>query len=143
MDNATWPTFLSDPRQILDLYDQPPALNRCDLFYVHIDERDTSITFGFETRELPARPRQKWKKKPFNSIRFFISFTGISRIRINGWESPGEKEVEISRHGEDELTVHVTSKASELSNASDLAFQAESASLTHSAAQLMAPGSGP
>lgn len=136
MDNATWATFLSDPRQILDLYDQPPALDRCNLFYFHIDERDTSITFGFETRELPERPHQKWREKPFNSIRFFIYFTGTSHLHINGWESPGKKSIDISRCGEDELTVQVTNIAS------DLSFQAESASVTLSSAHLVAPGSG-
>ncbi|WP_371791083.1 immunity 50 family protein [Streptomyces sp. NBC_01471] len=137
MDNATWPTFLSDPRKVLDLYDQPPALDRCDLFYVHIDERDTSITFGFDTSELPAHPRQKWKEKPFNSIRFFISFTGTSQLHVNGWESPGQKNVGISRDSEDELRVQVASDGSSLS------FRAKSASVTHSTAQLTASDSYP
>ncbi|WP_326694249.1 Imm50 family immunity protein [Streptomyces sp. NBC_01766] len=125
MGDTDWTAFLSNPRDVLDLYEEPPLLGGCDLFYLHIDERDTSITFGFETRELPAHPRQEWKEKPFNSIDFFISFAGVSQLHIDGWVNPGQKEIDISRNADGGFAVRVAS------DGSDLDFLAESISLTH------------
>ncbi|MEV6792756.1 Imm50 family immunity protein [Streptomyces sp. NPDC051320] len=135
MDKNGWPTFLSDPSDIFELYDRPPALGSCDLFYVHIDERETSITFGFETRQPPSRPKQKWKEKEFNSINFFLYFTGTSQLRINGWGCPGQKNVDILRGDEGGMNVRVSSDGSHIE------FRAESASIAHVRAFLAASGS--
>jgi hypothetical protein len=134
MDGTDWTTFLTNPSDVLDLYDKPPTVDSCDLFYLHIDERDTSITFGFDSRELPARPLQKWQEKEFNSIEFFVSFIKVSHLSVDGWESQGQKKIRISRNSAGEMVIRVTS------DGSNLAFRAESASVTHFHPYLAAPG---
>lgn len=42
MSVSLWP-------ELAALYETPPDLSSCRLYYVHVDERDISVTLGFET----------------------------------------------------------------------------------------------
>ena len=79
-----------------DLYDSPPDLSRCDLFYVHIDERGNSVTLGFDTSHLPARPLPEWQEKDFNAFEFHLKFNSVSELRVSGWSAPALKTVLMS-----------------------------------------------
>ncbi|MDX5572598.1 Imm50 family immunity protein [Streptomyces griseus] len=70
--------------ELTALYETPPDLSSCPLYYVHVDERDTSVTLGFETARLPDRPRAEWVGKRYDTVRFFVVFTGVDELRITG-----------------------------------------------------------
>ncbi|MFJ4336916.1 Imm50 family immunity protein [Streptomyces sp. NPDC088915] len=77
MDLPLWP-------ELAALYETPPDLSSCPLYYVHVDERDTSVTLGFETSRLPDRPRPEWEGRQYNTVRFFVVFTGVDELRFTG-----------------------------------------------------------
>ncbi|MFB7027725.1 MULTISPECIES: Imm50 family immunity protein [unclassified Streptomyces] len=77
MNLPLWP-------ELAALYETPPDLSSCPLYYVHVDERDTSVTLGFETSRLPDRPRPEWEGEQHNTLRFFVVFTGVDELRITG-----------------------------------------------------------
>ncbi|MGW7450464.1 Imm50 family immunity protein [Streptomyces sp. NPDC054787] len=77
MDLPLWP-------ELAALYAAPPDLSSCPLYYVHVDERDTSVTLGFETRRLPDHPVPEWAEKRYNTLRFFVVFTDVDELRITG-----------------------------------------------------------
>ncbi|MFC8176866.1 Imm50 family immunity protein [Streptomyces sp. NPDC057242] len=70
--------------ELAALYETPPDLSSCPLYYVHVDERDTSVALGFETSRLPDHPRPEWEREQHNTLRFFVVFTGVDELRITG-----------------------------------------------------------
>ncbi|MEV6578109.1 Imm50 family immunity protein [Streptomyces sp. NPDC051582] len=80
------------------LYEVPPELGSCDLYDVHIDERDTSVTFGFETASLPDHPLPEWGEPgaAYNTLYFTLVFTGVRDLRISGIRAEAEHEVRIT-----------------------------------------------
>ncbi|MFG2883304.1 Imm50 family immunity protein [Streptomyces sp. NPDC048297] len=80
-----------------DLYEsEPPTVNECELFYVHADERDGSVTLGFDTRELPSRPRAEWREKTYNRFEFHLLFSDVTEFQVHGWGPQEAREVDIS-----------------------------------------------
>ncbi|WP_405530078.1 immunity 50 family protein [Streptomyces avidinii] len=77
MDLPLWP-------ELAALYETPPDLSSCPLYYVHVDERDTAVTLGFETGRLPDHPKREWEEEQYNTLRFFVLFTGVDELRITG-----------------------------------------------------------
>ncbi|MFE5676860.1 Imm50 family immunity protein [Streptomyces erythrochromogenes] len=77
MSTAPWP-------ELAALYDTPPELSSCPLYYVHVDERDTAVTLGFETARLPDHPEPEWARRAYNTLRFFVVFTGVEDLRMTG-----------------------------------------------------------
>ncbi|MFD7293032.1 Imm50 family immunity protein [Streptomyces sp. NPDC059897] len=88
-----WIQLLTDPRLMTDLYDAPPELSRCDLFYVHLDERGDSVTLGFDTSYLPARPLPEWQATDFNTFEFHLRFNSVEELRFSGWSAPAPEPV--------------------------------------------------
>ncbi|MCJ0869131.1 Imm50 family immunity protein [Streptomyces sp. AP-93] len=70
--------------QLSVLYDAPPDLSSCPLYYVHVDERDTSVTLGFESSRLPDHPEPDWQEGTYNTLRFFVVFSGVDELRMTG-----------------------------------------------------------
>ncbi|WP_407836879.1 Imm50 family immunity protein [Streptomyces sp. DSM 116496] len=70
--------------QLAVLYDAPPDLSSCPLYYVHVDERDTSVTLGFESSRLPDHPEPDWQEGTYNTLRFFVVFSGVDELRMAG-----------------------------------------------------------
>ncbi|MGW6981341.1 Imm50 family immunity protein [Streptomyces sp. NPDC054932] len=113
MSLALWP-------ELAALYDTAPELSSCPLYYVHVDERDTSVTLGFETPQLPDRPEPEWKRGAYNTLRFFIVFTGVDELRMTGIaaEHPDRRDRTVrvtgsgsgGATGTDRLQVSVTSE---------------------------------
>ncbi|MFJ9173744.1 Imm50 family immunity protein [Streptomyces sp. NPDC102360] len=79
-----------------DLYDSAPELSSCDLFYVHIDERESSVTLGFDTSHFPARPLPEWQAREFNAFEFHLRFDSVSELNVSGWSAPAQKTVRMS-----------------------------------------------
>ncbi|WP_330298998.1 Imm50 family immunity protein [Streptomyces sp. NBC_00503] len=104
---------------------QVPDLNTCGFFYVHVDERETSVTFGFETSQLPSHPKPEWSGKPYNTLRFFVEFTDVTNLRMAGIVAEAERRVRIGRGASDCLDVAVAGDRREIS------FSAAASRVTH------------
>lgn len=95
--SGDWTRILSAPDFLGELYgDVPPAPDRCDLAYVHIDERENSVTLGFDTRHLPEDSPEEWAGKDFNVFAFSIVFTGVDDLRVTGWGAAEARQVDVS-----------------------------------------------
>lgn len=77
MSLAPWP-------ELAALYDTPPELSSCPLYDVHVDERDTSVTLGLQTAQLPDHPEPEWARSTYNTLCFFLVFTGVEDLRMTG-----------------------------------------------------------
>uniref|UniRef100_A0AAU2JU00 Immunity 50 family protein n=1 Tax=Streptomyces sp. NBC_00049 TaxID=2903617 RepID=A0AAU2JU00_9ACTN len=106
MHRDLWP-------ELAALYDTPPELSSCPLYSVHVDERDTSLTLGFETGRLPDRPKPEWAGSPYDTFVFFLLFTGVEELRMTGIaaEDPAlsDREVGVTVTDAGRLRVSVTS----------------------------------
>ncbi|MFE2163743.1 Imm50 family immunity protein [Streptomyces sp. NPDC059447] len=94
---------------------QPPDPGTCALFYVHIDERNTSVTFGFETPQLPPYPKPEWSAKPYNTLRFFVEFTDVTDFRMAGILAEAERSFRIAEDTSGFLDVAVVGDRREIS----------------------------
>ncbi|WP_405942993.1 Imm50 family immunity protein [Streptomyces sp. NBC_00207] len=107
---------MTDPRIWLELkalYGSAPVpdLDTCPLFYIHIDERGTSVTFGFETQQLPPHPKPEWSEQAYNTFRFWIEFTGVTNLRVSGIRAETKRAVRIiAGDRADDLQVSVNSE---------------------------------
>ncbi|MER5869677.1 Imm50 family immunity protein [Streptomyces sp. NPDC002044] len=102
-----------------------PSLDTCDFFHVHVDERGSSVTFGFETARLPPHPEPQWAAGPYNTLRFWVEFTGVSGLRMAGIVAEPERGVRITAAAPDRLEVAVTGGRREIS------FSAEASRVAH------------
>lgn len=115
--------------QLAVLYDVPPDLSTCPLYYVHVDERDTSVTLGFETSRLPDHPKPEWEEGSYNTLRFFVVFIGVEGLRMTGIAAE-----QPERH---DRTVRVTGTAagrqqvSVTSGTRSISFTAETSQVAH------------
>lgn len=97
MSASEWQRFLADPYFLGELYaDSPPSLDECELFYVHVDERDDSVTLGFDTGRLPSHPAPEWHEKPYNRFEFYLLFSGVMDFRVGKWTDTEAREVDIT-----------------------------------------------
>ncbi|MGW1510512.1 Imm50 family immunity protein [Streptomyces sp. NPDC002394] len=96
MDASEWTAIVGSTDEIKDLYATPPNLgSECDLFYAHIDERGASVTLGFETSVAPSNPPAAWTGEKYNTLEFYLRFTGVKGLRSIGWDS-GVRHAEIT-----------------------------------------------
>ncbi|MER6273309.1 Imm50 family immunity protein [Streptomyces sp900105755] len=97
--NADWSRVLASPEYLGELYGgTAPAADSCDPFYVHIDERNVSVTLGFSTRTLPANAPAEWREKEFNAFDFYLAFEGVTDLRVTGWGASEAKNVGLAVH---------------------------------------------
>ncbi|MFE5774063.1 Imm50 family immunity protein [Streptomyces sp. NPDC056485] len=103
-----------------------PGVDTCDFFHVHIDERGTSVTFAFETSQLPANPKPERTEPAYNTLRFWVEFTGVSGLRVSGILAEAKRVVRIGDGGRPgRLDVSVTSETR------SIAFSASASQVTH------------
>ncbi|MEU4083745.1 Imm50 family immunity protein [Streptomyces aureus] len=121
--SADWTRLLASPGYLGALYDgTPPPAGSCDPFYVHIDERGTSVTLGFDTRILPVNAPVEWHEMGFNAFEFHLVFEGVEGLRVTGWDSAAAKDIGMTtREGAFEVTLGPTE--------SGIAFRASTARL--------------
>lgn len=134
MSTSDWADLLVEPQRVHDIFRAAPDLSECSLFYFHIDERNTSVTLGFDTRMVPDNPLPEWRKSDYNAFEFFITFTSVTNLRISGWGGSASRSVKVSRSDEGDLTVFINSTEEAIS------FQADSASLSRSRVYLASSG---
>ncbi|WSP77536.1 immunity 50 family protein [Streptomyces sp. NBC_01236] len=77
----------------------PPSPDACDPFYVHIDERENSVTLGFDTRRFPANPPAEWEGKKLNAFEFYLVFAEVEGLQATGWGAAEAKEIHLATHG--------------------------------------------
>ncbi|MEU9990309.1 Imm50 family immunity protein [Streptomyces sp. NPDC048045] len=95
--SGDWLRLLASRDHLGGLYgDAPPAPDACDLFSVHIDERQDSVTLGFDTRVLPVNLPVEWEEQGLNAFEFHLVFTGVTGLRVTGWGAAEAKEVRLS-----------------------------------------------
>ncbi|PVC91931.1 Imm50 family immunity protein [Streptomyces sp. CS014] len=111
---SDWARLLDNPQSIQSLYDEEPDLDQCDLFHVLADERGDSITLGFQTAQTPARIRPEREGKEHNSFTFYLVFSWVEQLAVQGWAAPACKTVSIRRDPDDKLSVAVTSEEASL-----------------------------
>ncbi|MFR9789351.1 hypothetical protein ACL07V_11860 [Streptomyces sp. MB22_4] len=63
----------------------PSALSSHDLFYVHLDERQCSVTLGFTTQQ------------GHEAFEFFLVFTDVRNVSVDGWGPPGRKKMRLEK----------------------------------------------
>ncbi len=114
MSASDWARLLDDPQSIRSLYDEEPDLDQCDLFHVLVDERGHSITLGFQTAHTPARIRPEWEGKAHNSFTFYLVFSWVEQLAVQGWAAPACKTVSIQRDPGEKLSVAITSDEASL-----------------------------
>ncbi|MEU5437463.1 Imm50 family immunity protein [Streptomyces sp. NPDC020719] len=125
---SDWTEFLTVPGAMRELYEVPPALNACDLFYFHMDERLMSVTLGFDTRRLPATRPEVWRDAEFNTFEFYVQFSGVTDLRISGWTGQPHNEFSLSRTADGRVAVTISGTGAEQS----AVFQAAEVSLVKS-----------
>jgi hypothetical protein len=97
MSASDWPGLLEEPAEAAQFFATPPDLARFDLFYLHIDERETGVTLGFALDELPDRPLPEWTEKGLNAFEFFLAFSGVEDLAIDGWSSLCKERISVER----------------------------------------------
>ncbi|MFD6359093.1 Imm50 family immunity protein [Streptomyces roseolus] len=119
MNASEWHTLLTATDEVREIFTDLPDLERCDLFFCHIDERDVSVTLGFDTRHVPApvleEPGEPGRAKA-NAFEFFLTFTSVTDLRISGWGGNTRRSVHIDRAPSSEgIAVSVESPTEHLS----------------------------
>lgn len=129
--SADWSQLLASAEYLGELYDgAPPPTDACDLFYVHIDEREDSVTLGFDTRVFPVNVPPEWREKNFNAFEFHLFFTGVAGLRVTGWGASEAKVIDLTARDGGHFDVALGSEAS------GIAFRAAGARLTRTRAYL-------
>ncbi|KAB1977407.1 Imm50 family immunity protein [Streptomyces triticiradicis] len=128
--SADWSRLLASPEYLRDLYnDTPPSADSCDPFYVHIDERGTSVTLGFDTRTLPVNIPAEWHGNGFNAFEFHLVFGGVEGLRVTGWNAAAAGSIDMTvREGVFEVVLG--------SAESGISFRASTARLARARAYL-------
>ncbi|MFJ9730794.1 Imm50 family immunity protein [Streptomyces sp. NPDC101171] len=97
MGASEWQRLLGGPSMLGDLYGgRAPALDECELFYVHADERDNSVTVGFDTVRLPSHPRSEWSEAPYNRFEFYLFFSDVADFQVNGWSMREARDIHVA-----------------------------------------------
>ncbi|WP_318208170.1 Imm50 family immunity protein [Streptomyces sp. SJL17-1] len=86
MGDSDWTAIINSAESATSSYTTPPNLNECTLEYVQIDERSTSVTLAFETSVLPSNPPPAWADREYNTVEFYVKFTGVKELQVAGWD---------------------------------------------------------
>ncbi|MEU6277370.1 Imm50 family immunity protein [Streptomyces populi] len=132
--SADWSRLLASPEYLGKLYGStPPPADSCDPFHVHIDERENSVTLGFDTRVMPVQAPAEWREKRFNAFEFHLVFAGVSGLRVTGWDAAAAGRIDMAVREEDfEVTLG--------SPESGIVFHASTARLARTHAYLASGG---
>ncbi|MGH7964375.1 MAG: Imm50 family immunity protein [Candidatus Binatia bacterium] len=129
-----WATLLTSPHALYEMYESPPDLSSCDLHYLHIDERGSSVTLGFDTRQLPPQPPADWQEKGFNAFEFYLLFLDVENLQVEGWRHPARKAIRMTLQSDKRVVVSAGHAGS------NLEFSASSVYLASTRGYAAAPG---
>ncbi|MDX3385737.1 Imm50 family immunity protein [Streptomyces niveiscabiei] len=97
MSVSDWGRILGSSDALGALYgDSVPMPEECELYYVHVDERGSSVTVGFETRNVPSRPGEAWRDKVYNTLEFYLLFSGVREFSVNRWSSAEAERFDVA-----------------------------------------------
>ncbi|MGW7287510.1 Imm50 family immunity protein [Streptomyces sp. NPDC054847] len=130
MNAFEWTDLLEEPWNTRETLSAPPELGNCRLDSCHIDERDTSVTLGFDTRRVPGSSIPGYDASQTNALEFFVTFTSVTGLRISGWGGAAGGSVRMFRSESGGIEVTVDASAGQIS------FQARSALLSRARAYL-------
>lgn len=130
MSASEWADLLAEPWSTRETLSAPPELDDCTLDSCHIDERDTSVTLGFDTRRVPDSSIPGSAESQANALEFFVTFMSVAELRISGWTGEVGGTVSMSRSESGGIAVSIDSSAWRIS------FQARTALLTRARAYL-------
>ncbi|MFJ4282477.1 Imm50 family immunity protein [Streptomyces massasporeus] len=116
--------MIADQAGLMDSYHVPPSLESCEVSYLHIDERGSSVTLGFSAAQRPSHPSDEWLEKGHNTLEFYVLFAGVQDLLIERWGAPGRKNVSLDRQAHGGIMVSIDGGGSHVE------FLADSASLT-------------
>jgi hypothetical protein len=134
MSPSEWFELLDEPERIQRLFSTPPRLADCRLNHVHIDERGTSVTLGFETGRLPDKPLPDGWDSDCNTYEFFLTCRVITDLRVSGWG--GGARMTVTVHATEDGRIAVSASGGE----SGTTFVADGISLTRSRVYLASAG---
>ncbi|MEU9554964.1 Imm50 family immunity protein [Streptomyces fumanus] len=117
---------------LTDLYEDPPAPDLCQIFYVHIDERGDSVTLGFSTNSLPTTVPLEWQEQEYNTVEFFLTFSKIADLKVTDWGPSCAQQIDVARGADERFDVRLGSTRRGIS------FTSPSVELTRKRAYLAA-----
>jgi hypothetical protein len=130
MNAFEWTDLLQEPWNTRETLSAPPKLGDCRLVSCHIDERDTSVTLGFDTRRVPDSSIPGSDESQANALEFFVTFTSVTGLHVTGWGGGPGGSVRLSRSEDGGIAVFVDSSSGEIS------FQGRTALLSRARAYL-------
>ncbi|NGO75887.1 hypothetical protein G6045_09405 [Streptomyces sp. YC504] len=113
MSESDWASLVANTYELNSHWDTPPALDACDLFYVQMDERHHSVTLGLDA-PLDAEHHEGEQTPVPNSVEFYLQFTDVERLRVKGWQAPGNKHARLYRHADGTIRFSADSEGSHL-----------------------------
>ncbi|WP_416975126.1 Imm50 family immunity protein [Streptomyces sp. 4F14] len=118
-------------------YEGPaPAPEECKPYYVHVDERGSSVTVGFETRNIPSRPDREWRGGDYNTLEFYLLFLGVRNFSVNRWSSVEAARFDVGIQSDGGVSVVLGG------DGSGIKFQADSVGVQKARVYLAAPAAG-
>ncbi|MFF1870590.1 hypothetical protein [Streptomyces sp. CB03911] len=101
-----WSALLADPAPVRDVLGVPaPPLSAYDLFSVHFDEREASVTLGFTAPGPPAAATAGQAAAGRTAVEFFLVLTGLDEVEVDGWSHRPLDSVTLA-HGSAALSGH-------------------------------------
>jgi hypothetical protein len=86
MTAPDWSALLADPAPVRSVLGVPaPPLAAYELFLVHFDEREASVTLGFTAPGVPAGAVAEWTGSGHDAVEFFLVATGVDEVEVDGW----------------------------------------------------------
>ncbi|WP_406369557.1 immunity 50 family protein [Streptomyces sp. NBC_00647] len=61
-----------------------------------MDERENSVTLGFDTRTLPVNAPAEWHERGFNAFEFILVFGGVEGLRVTGWDAAAAGTIDMT-----------------------------------------------
>ncbi|WP_078841192.1 Imm50 family immunity protein [Streptomyces acidiscabies] len=137
MSVSDWGRILGSPDALGPLYEgDVPGPEECKLYYVHVDERGASVTVGLETRSVPSRPDEAWRDKVYNTLEFYLLFSGVRGFSVNRWSSVEAARFDVAIEAGGGVSVVLGSEGS------GIRFRADSVGLQKARVYLAASGVG-
>lgn len=123
MGESDWADIVGGTEAVRVAYVTPLQLSACKLHYTQIDERETSVTLGFETCTLPSNPPAEWTGMQYNTVEFYLKFTDVKDLRVTGWTcSTRDAHVALRVHADEGIRVSVEAMGSHLAFTASTSF---------------------
>jgi Immunity protein 50 len=79
---------VANPQSVRDVLGSPPRpLVDYRLDFVHVDERESSVTLGFHSRTVPDGVAELWQARGHNAVAFCLICTSVTDFVVAGWTS--------------------------------------------------------